>query len=282
MPDSSDAWEAAAFRHLLEHLRERSDVQNIDLMTLAGFCRNCLADWYREAAAEGGVALSKDEARETVYGVPFAQWKAQYQKEAEPGQRAAFEAAQQRHAAITPVEFALDELIARPYRPDDAPALTEAVLESHASLSRWLDWCRPDYGLADAEQWIAACEAGWRSGDQYAFAVFDRGTNRFLGAAGISQRNRRYNYAGIGYWVRQSARGHAIAARVARHVATFGFERIGLGRIEILAAVDNPASRRTAERIGALFEGIQRQRLRVGGTTQDAATYSLVPGDLSR
>jgi len=89
--------EAAAFRRLLKHLnRDRSDVQNIDLMILAGFCRNCLADWYREAAAERGVELSKDQAREAVYGMPFAEWKAKYQKDATPEQLAAFEKAQKR------------------------------------------------------------------------------------------------------------------------------------------------------------------------------------------
>ncbi|HZP65925.1 MAG TPA: DUF1244 domain-containing protein [Rudaea sp.] len=87
--------EAAAFRRLLAHLNtKRPDVQNIDLMILAGFCRNCLADWYREAAAERGVAMSKDEAREHVYGEPFAQWKAKHQREATAEQLAAFEAAQ--------------------------------------------------------------------------------------------------------------------------------------------------------------------------------------------
>ncbi len=86
-------FEAAAFRHLLEHLRQRSDVQNIELMTLAGFCRNCLADWYREAAAARGVRIDKDAAREHVYGMPFAEWKTRYQSEPTPEQRAAFAAA---------------------------------------------------------------------------------------------------------------------------------------------------------------------------------------------
>ncbi len=89
--------EAAAFRRLRDHLmRERPDVQNIDLMILAGFCRNCLADWYRDAASERGIELSKDAARETVYGMPFAEWKATHQKDATPEQLAAFEAAQAR------------------------------------------------------------------------------------------------------------------------------------------------------------------------------------------
>jgi uncharacterized protein len=72
--------EAAAFRRLVEHLRERSDLQNIDLMELAGFCRNCLANWYQEAAAAQGVSLSKEEAREIIYGVPYETWRATVQK----------------------------------------------------------------------------------------------------------------------------------------------------------------------------------------------------------
>ena len=85
--------EAAAFRRLLDHLMvERPDVQNIDLMILAGFCRNCLADWYREAAETKGIGMTRDEAREAVYGMPFAEFKARHQAEATPEQLAAFEA----------------------------------------------------------------------------------------------------------------------------------------------------------------------------------------------
>jgi hypothetical protein len=85
--------EAAAFRRLVAHLRTRTDVQNIDLMNLAGFCRNCLGDWYREAAADKGIAIGKDEAREIVYGMPPSEWKKRYQKEASPEQQAKFAAA---------------------------------------------------------------------------------------------------------------------------------------------------------------------------------------------
>jgi hypothetical protein len=81
--------EAAAFRTLIEHLRQRTDVQNIDLMNLAGFCRNCLAKWYRAAADERGVALSDPEAREIVYGMPYEAWKQRHQSEATPEQKAA-------------------------------------------------------------------------------------------------------------------------------------------------------------------------------------------------
>lgn len=92
------ALDAAAFRRLLQHLNQhRPEVQNIDLMILAGFCRNCLADWYREAAAEAGVAMDKEQARERVYGMPFADWKALHHRDATPEQLAAFKAAQERH-----------------------------------------------------------------------------------------------------------------------------------------------------------------------------------------
>ena len=90
-PDQQRDFEAAAFRRLLQHLSERGDVQNIDLMNLAGFCRNCLSNWYREAAEGAGVPLSKDESREIVYGMPYAEWQAKHQREATDAQKAAFE-----------------------------------------------------------------------------------------------------------------------------------------------------------------------------------------------
>jgi hypothetical protein len=85
--------EAAAFRRLVAHLRERTDVQNIDLMNLAGFCRNCLSNWMKEAADQKGVPLTKDQSREAIYGMPYEEWRAKYQKEASPEQKAAFEKA---------------------------------------------------------------------------------------------------------------------------------------------------------------------------------------------
>ena len=88
--------EAAVFRRLVRHLQDRTDVQNIDLMIAGGFCRNCLGDWYAEAAAEQGVSVSKDEARARVYGMPQTEWKARHQKEATPEQLAAFAASQKK------------------------------------------------------------------------------------------------------------------------------------------------------------------------------------------
>ena len=91
-PEQRDRIEAAAFRKLVEHLRARSDVQNIDMMNLTGFCRNCTSRWYQEAAADAGLALETPAAREVIYGMPYKDWQAANQKDATPEQKAAFAA----------------------------------------------------------------------------------------------------------------------------------------------------------------------------------------------
>lgn len=111
-----DATAAAAFRRLVRHLRHRSDAQNVDLMGLAGFCRNCLSDWVGEAGE-----LPKDEAREAIYGMPYAEWKASHQKEATPEQLARMEASVARNKREDDLDEALDES----FPASDPPAMTE-------------------------------------------------------------------------------------------------------------------------------------------------------------
>jgi hypothetical protein len=100
-PNTRTELEAAAFRGLVAHLQRRTDVQNIDLMNLAGFCRNCLSKWYLAAAKERGVELSDEQAREAVYGMPYGEWKAKYQKEATPEQQRKFEETKPLHAFVS-------------------------------------------------------------------------------------------------------------------------------------------------------------------------------------
>lgn len=90
-PETEQELEAAVFQRLVEHLRANPDVQNIDMMNLAGFCRNCLSNWYMDAAKEKGIELSKDESREIVYGMPYEEYKAKHQKEASADKLARFE-----------------------------------------------------------------------------------------------------------------------------------------------------------------------------------------------
>ena len=90
--------EAAVSRRMVEHLRSRTDVQNIDMMNLAGFCRNCLSNWMKDAADDKGLAMTKDESREIVYGMPYEEWRKKHQKEASPDQKAAFEKSSPGHS----------------------------------------------------------------------------------------------------------------------------------------------------------------------------------------
>jgi hypothetical protein len=95
--DETTELQAAAFRRLVAHLQQRTDVQNIDMMNLAGFCRNCLSRWYREAAEGRGITLTDPEARELIYGMPYRDWQAKYQKQATPEQQEAFAAQPKDH-----------------------------------------------------------------------------------------------------------------------------------------------------------------------------------------
>lgn len=95
--ETEQALQAAVFRRLRDHLRERTDVQNIDMMNLSGFCRNCLSRWYQEAADEAGIGLGKAEAREIVYGMPYDDWRERYQTEATEAQKAAYEVSKPEH-----------------------------------------------------------------------------------------------------------------------------------------------------------------------------------------
>jgi hypothetical protein len=96
-PKTRTELEAAVYRRLVDHLRARTDVQNIDMMNLAGFCRNCLSNWMKDAADAKGIAMSKEESREIVYGEPYDQWRAKHQKEASADQKAAFEKSRPQH-----------------------------------------------------------------------------------------------------------------------------------------------------------------------------------------
>ncbi|WP_223250761.1 GNAT family N-acetyltransferase [Rhodanobacter denitrificans] len=168
----------------------------------------------------------------------------------------------------------------RPWQERDADALVEAARESVATVGRWLPWCHAGYGADDADAWVAHCRAGWHSGEIQAFAMFEADSGHLLGSIGLNQHNPLHRSANLGYWVRQSRQGKGLAAAAAALVARFGFEQLGLVRIEIVILPGNRASQHTAERVGARFEGVARQRLWMGGQAQDARVYGLIPTDL--
>jgi len=182
--------------------------------------------------------------------------------------------------ALPAFELVEEPLRLHPWQAQDAEDLFDAVRSSVASVGRWLPWCHAGYELADAHAWISHCQDGWSRGEHFAFPIFDLHTGELLGGAGLNQRNRQHRSANLGYWVRQSRHGEGIAARAAALVARFGFEQLGLIRIEIVVMPDNHPSRRTAEKTGARFEAIARQRLWANEQAHDAAVYGLTLADL--
>ena len=170
--------------------------------------------------------------------------------------------------------------LVRPLSAGDAPALDTAVRASIASLSHWFPWAHAGYALPDAEARIAHCIAARGRGDEFAFGVFDG--DRLLGCVGLNRIERAHRCANLGYWIGEAHRGRGIATEAARQVAATGFCELGLVRIEIATLADNAASQRVAAKLGAVREGLFRNRLVVRGEPVEAMVFSLVPGDLER
>jgi ribosomal-protein-serine acetyltransferase len=164
--------------------------------------------------------------------------------------------------------------------PEDAAAHCDAVLESLAEVGRWLEWVHDGYGIDESSAFIARAIAGHESGEMYEFHIVDeKGT--FLGGGGLTRLDTRFLKSNLGYWVRSSAAGRGIATAATRLLAGFGFEQLGLQRIEIIAAVQNVASQRVAEKAGAQREGMLRNGIRYRGRNIDAVCFSLIPADLA-
>lgn len=181
--------------------------------------------------------------------------------------------------AIAPA-LADAKVLVRPLMSDDLASLYAAVCESKDAVGRWMSWCHPDYSVRDAEEWIAHCDRSREAEADREFGIFDATSGEVLGCVGINQFNRIHNFANLGYWVRTSRVGEGIASAAALLLAKSAFGELELSRIEIVAQVDNVASRRVAEKVGCQFEGIARNRLLFRGRPCDAALYSLVPRDI--
>src|SRR6267154_554719 len=163
--------------------------------------------------------------------------------------------------SIMNVELIEGPLLIRTYRAEDVAALFEAARESMAEVGRWLPWCHENYSIEEARQFVISRESSSQGDEWYSFGIFQHDSGKFLGGVGINFINRVHQMANLGYWVRTSLAGHGVATIATRAVARFGFEQLSLRRIEIVAAVDNLPSQRVAEKVGALREGILRNRL---------------------
>jgi len=159
----------------------------------------------------------------------------------------------------------------------------QAIIESKATLMRWMPWCHADYGAADVERWFAASEQMWSSKTAFPMLIRSKESGGLLGGVGLHDvllYGKRE--AEVGYWVRAGARSRGVASTAVRAMAAFAFNELNLVRVSIRIRLDNASSRRAAERAGASFEGVARHGIVHGDTRLDAAQYSLLPADLAR
>ena len=169
----------------------------------------------------------------------------------------------------------------RPYQLGDVDTMYEAVRESITELSIWIPWFHPRYSIEESRTWIESQTEWWEKGTSYNFAVIDSRDSCFLGNCGLAIRGEANWIAGVGYWVRTGRTRQGVGKTATLLLARFGFNELKLKRIEIITSVDNKAGQRVAEKVGAVREGILRNRVRVSGEICDAVMYSLIPRDLN-
>jgi ribosomal-protein-serine acetyltransferase len=167
----------------------------------------------------------------------------------------------------------------RPYTEDDVDLLFNAVHSSIGHLGQWLEWCHVTYSRHEAMTWLGFRKAAWQANREFDFAIVDA-NERLVGGCGLNDVNMDRLSCNLGYWVRQRETGLGIGTAATTAVARFGFEQLALQRIEIVAAVGNTASQRVAEKVGAVREGIARNRLMLHQQLFDAVVFSLIPQDL--
>lgn len=170
-----------------------------------------------------------------------------------------------------------NDLCIRPFNEGDVSAFVSAVHESVATVGAWMPWCHAAYSEADARSWFDHCLASLRAERAYDVGVFAADGQELYGGVAINQLNGEHNFGNVGYWVRQSCQRRGVATRAVRIIRAYGFDCLKLTRLEIVAAVNNRPSRGVAERVGAVFECIARNRLVVNGQPVSAAVYSLTP-----
>ena len=170
----------------------------------------------------------------------------------------------------------------RRYRVEDVDAIYDAVIESREHVSKWMDWLTTDYSRETIEDWVKLSLAAWETGDAYEHLVIDRETKAIIGACGLNRVNKIDLVCNLGYWVRKSHLGQGAALEAVRQICDFAFKEIGLVRLEIVVAETNLASRRVAEKAGAIDEGPQRARIRIHGVSHNARMYALISPEAKR
>lgn len=171
-------------------------------------------------------------------------------------------------------------IILKKYEMEFAPLLLEAARESTGGeFTRWMPWCHANYTPAESENFIGRAIENWKTEAEFDYAIFHAATNKFVGGISLNLFNHERKLANMGYWVCVGFQRQGIAHAAARLLAETAFREMDLNRIEIVAAAQNYASRKTAEKAGAIYEGILRQLIIVGETPHDAAMFSFIRAD---
>ncbi|MCM0147165.1 GNAT family N-acetyltransferase [Photobacterium galatheae] len=173
-------------------------------------------------------------------------------------------------------------LYLRPYKMVDLAENLAAVLESHSELSPWVEWCHPNYSQQDAHAWLSASQMNWKLENGYELAIFTRRDDKFLGTVCLNNLSRLTNSAELGYWIRSSCHHQGYATEAILSLARFAFDTLALTRLEIVVHLGNHASQKTAERCGARFESLSRNRIFTHDQPKDGMVYSLIPQDITK
>jgi ribosomal-protein-serine acetyltransferase len=166
-------------------------------------------------------------------------------------------------------------IVIRPHRLSDAAKVFNAVRESIGELSPWMPWCHPEYSLDETLSWLEIQVPAFQQGTTFEFAI-ESEDGRFLGGCGLNQIDKENLRANLGYWVRSGATRRGIATTAVRLLRDWGFKNTELIRFEIVIAVENQASHKVAQKAGALWEGVARERLFLHGIAHDADVFSFI------
>ncbi|HYD68826.1 GNAT family protein [Azospirillum sp.] len=169
----------------------------------------------------------------------------------------------------------------RPFGPEDINGHLAAVAASRPQLAAALSWASPAYGPNESAAWVMSRTAAWAQASEYSFVVEHAPTRTFAGSCSINRIDWPHQVGNLTYWIDSRWTGRGAATAGAMLAARFAFANLGLRRVEILAAEDNAASIRVAEKLGAVREGVLRQRLRLGGARKDAVLLSILPRELN-
>jgi ribosomal-protein-serine acetyltransferase len=174
-----------------------------------------------------------------------------------------------------------ERMMLKRYEKSFAPLLFEAALESsrNEEFTRWMPWCHADYVIAESESFIAKIGENWQDETEFGYAIFDTKNGEFLGGVGLDQPNTNHKFYNLGYWIRIARQNRGTASQATRILAKAAFEDLPINRIEILTAIENIPSQKTAEKAGAVREGVLRKRLVIGGRLHDAVMFSFVRED---